>query len=127
MRQFVHHENVNLRALKTMYVPVISEMAEMNRGAVGEPDRRGSGNDPAEYLYRMRGRIKVVHFKDYVPGENGEPKFVSLGQGVVDLKACYEAACELGVPFIAYEQDRDWTDGDPFKAAEESWAFLQSL
>ena len=85
------------------------------------------GNDPAEFLYKMRGRVKVVHFKDYVPGENGEPKFVSLGQGVVDLKACYEAACELGVPYIAYEQDRDWTDGDPFKATEESWAFLQSL
>ncbi len=85
------------------------------------------GNDPAEFLYKMRGRIKVVHFKDYVPGENGEPKFVSLGQGVVDLKACYEAACELGIPYIAYEQDRDWTDGDPFKATEESWAFLQSL
>ena len=86
-----------------------------------------AGVDPAQYLYKMRGRVKVVHFKDYVLGDNGDPKFVSLGQGVVDLKACYAAACELDIPFIAYEQDRDWTDGDPFKAAEESWAFLQSL
>ena len=88
---------------------------------------RYGGQDPAEFLYKMRGRIKVMHFKDYVLKENGDPKFVSLGQGIVDLKACYQAACELQVPFIAYEQDRDWTDGDPFKAAEESWAFLQSL
>ena len=88
---------------------------------------RYSGHDPAEYLYKMRGRVKVVHFKDYIFDKDGYRKFVSLGQGVVDLKACYAAACELGVPFIAYEQDNDWTDNDPFKAVEESWAFLQSL
>lgn len=88
---------------------------------------RYAGKDPAEYLYKMRGRVKVVHFKDYIFDADGNHKFVSLGQGVVDLKACYQAACELDIPFIAYEQDRDWTDGDAFKATEESWAFLQSL
>jgi sugar phosphate isomerase/epimerase len=88
---------------------------------------RYGGKDPAEFLYKMRGRIKVVHFKDYVIDKDGFRKFVSLGQGVVDLKACYDAACELGVPFIAYEQDCDWTDDDPFKSTEESWAFLQSM
>ena len=88
---------------------------------------RYGGQDPAEFLYKMRGRVKVVHFKDYIIDKNGYRKFVSLGQGVVDLKACYNAVCELGIPYIAYEQDCDWTDGDPFKSTEESWAFLQSL
>lgn len=88
---------------------------------------RYGGQDPAEYLYKMRGRVKVVHFKDYIIDKEGNRKFVSLGQGVVDLKACYAAACELGIPFIAYEQDCDWTDGDAFKATEESWSFLQTL
>lgn len=88
---------------------------------------RYGGQDPAEMLYKMRGRVKVVHFKDYIIDKDGNRRFVSLGQGVVDLKACYEAACELGMPYIAYEQDNAWTDGDPFKSTEESWAFLQSL
>ena len=88
---------------------------------------RYSGHDPAEFLYKVRGRVKVVHFKDYRIDADGSRKFVSLGQGVVDLKACYAAACELGIPYIAYEQDCDWTDGDPFKSTEESWQFLQSL
>ena len=86
-----------------------------------------AGQDPVEQLHRMAGRVKVVHFKDYVFDENGYRRFVSLGKGYVDLKACYEAACELEIPYIAYEQDSDWTDGDPFRAVEESWAFLQSL
>ena len=86
-----------------------------------------AGQDPVEQLHRMAGRVKVVHFKDYVFDENGYRRFVSLGKGYVDLKACYAAACELDIPYIAYEQDNDWTDGDPFRAVEESWAFMQSL
>ena len=85
------------------------------------------GYDPVEILTKMRGRVKVIHFKDYIINEAGERKFVSLGQGKVDLKACYDAACRLGMPYIMYEQDCDWTANDPFKATEESWAFMQTL
>lgn len=83
--------------------------------------------DPVEVLKRMKGRVKVLHFKDYIINENKERHFVSLGKGQVDLKACYDAACELEIPYIMYEQDCDWVDNDPFKATEESWAFMQSL
>jgi len=86
-----------------------------------------AGADPVETLYRMKGRVKVVHFKDYMFDGEGKRRFVSLGKGVVNLKACYEAVKELEIPYIAYEQDTDWTDGDPFKAAEESWAYMQNL
>ncbi len=85
------------------------------------------GADPVEVLHRMKGRVKVLHFKDYIIDNEGYRKFVSLGQGVVDLKACYEAAAELGIPYIMYEQDCDWKNGDPFASTEESWAFMQSL
>lgn len=86
-----------------------------------------AGADPVEVLKKMKGRVKVLHFKDYVIEDNLDRKFVSLGKGLVDLKACYEAACALDIPYIMYEQDSDWVDGDPFKAVEESWAFMQSL
>jgi len=86
-----------------------------------------AGADPLEILKKMKGRVKVIHFKDYIIDSNKERHFVSLGKGVVDLKACYELACELEMPYIVYEQDNDWTDGDPFKATEESWEYLQSL
>ena len=86
-----------------------------------------AGLDPAAFLQMLRGRVKVVHFKDYVPGQNGRPQFVSLGQGVVDLKACYDVCRELEIPYVMYEQDNNWTNGDPFVATEESWRFLLSL
>ncbi len=86
-----------------------------------------AGYSPVEVLKKMQGRVKVLHFKDYIINEKGERKFVSLGKGVVDLKACCETAKELGIPYIMYEQDCDWVDDDPFKATEQSWEFMQSL
>ena len=86
-----------------------------------------AGYDPAEVLERMKGRVKVLHFKDYTFNEAGERRFCSLGKGRVDLKACYEAAKALEIPYIMYEQDCDWADGDAFKATEESWAYMKSI
>lgn len=83
--------------------------------------------NPAELLRQLKGRIKVIHFKDYIIEENRERKFVSLGRGVVNLKECYDIACELEIPYIMYEQDCDWTDDDAFKSVEESWEYLKSL
>lgn len=85
------------------------------------------GYDPVEILTKMKGRVKVIHFKDYIINEAGERKFTSLGTGKVDLKACYDAACRLDMPYIMYEQDCDWTGNDPFKSTEESWTFMQTL
>ena len=85
------------------------------------------GGDPAEILRRMKGRVKVIHFKDYIIDSEKRRHFVSLGRGIVDLKKCYETACELEIPYIMYEQDNDWAGDDPFRATEESWEYLQSL
>lgn len=85
-----------------------------------------AGADPVEYLGKMKGRVKVCHFKDYVIVD-GERKFCTLGEGRVDLKACYEACKSLGIPYIMYEQDIDWVDGDAKKATKLSWEFMQTL
>lgn len=88
-----------------------------------------AGQDPEAWVRRLAGRVKVLHFKDYVlTGDEQNPRrFCSLGKGLVDLPALYRAAKETGVPYIVYEQDGDWTDNDPFKATEESWAYMRGL
>lgn len=85
-----------------------------------------AGADPVEYLEKMKGRVKVCHFKDYNI-VNGERKFCTLGEGRVDLKACYEACKKLGISYIVYEQDIDWIDGDAKKATKLSWEYMQTL
>lgn len=85
-----------------------------------------AGADPVEYLKKMKGRVKVCHFKDY-DIIDGERKFCTLGEGRVNLKECYEACKELEIPYIMYEQDIDWVDSDAKKATKLSWEFLKSL
>ncbi len=87
------------------------------------------GEDPAEYLKRLKGRVKVVHFKDfaYIDEEKTSRRFVTLGDGLVDLKACYNACKELDFPFAMYEQDCDWDDNDPKSCCEKSYNYMLSL
>lgn len=85
-----------------------------------------AGANPVDYLKKMKGRVKVCHFKDYVIVD-GERKFCTLGEGKVNLKECYEACKELEIPYIMYEQDIDWVDDDPKKATKLSWEFMKSL
>ncbi len=85
-----------------------------------------AGYSAVEYLNKMKGRIDVCHFKDY-DIIDGERKFVTLGEGKVDLKACYEKCVEHGVEYIVYEQDCDWVDDDAKKATKLSYNYMKSL
>ncbi|MBR3768429.1 MAG: sugar phosphate isomerase/epimerase [Clostridia bacterium] len=85
-----------------------------------------AGADPVEYLNKMKGRVKVCHFKDYNIID-GERKFCTLGEGLVDLKACYNACKELDIPYIMYEQDIDWFDNDAKKATKLSWEYMNKI
>lgn len=87
-----------------------------------------AGENPAEYLKKMQGRVKVLHFKDYNPVENGEHPwaFTELGKGVVDLPACYETAKEMGIPYIMFEQDNNWTV-DAMQSSKEAFEYMKKL
>ncbi len=87
-----------------------------------------AGENPAEYLKKMQGRVKVLHFKDYNPVEGQEHPwaFTELGKGVVDLKACYQTAKKMGIPYIMFEQDNNWTV-DAMQSSKEAFAFMNEL
>lgn len=86
-----------------------------------------AGVDPVAFLRENAARIKVVHFKDYDGKKLGRPRFVSLGQGVVPLEACFTVCREAELPYIVYEQDDNWTNDDPFFATEESLRCFEQL
>ena len=87
-----------------------------------------AGENPAEYLKKMQGRVKVLHFKDYNPVEGQEHpwSFTELGKGVVDLPACYETAKEMGIPYIMFEQDNNWTV-DAMQSSKEAFEYMKKL
>lgn len=87
-----------------------------------------AGENPSEYLKKMKDRVKVLHFKDYNPveGEEHPWAFTELGKGVVDLKACYKTAKEMGIPYIMFEQDNNWTV-DAMQSSKEAFEFMNKL
>ena len=87
-----------------------------------------AGEKPAEYLKKMQGRVKVLHFKDYNPVEDGEHPwaFTELGKGVVNFPELYEVAKEMGIPYIMFEQDNNWTV-DAMQSSKESFEYMKKL
>ena len=59
------------------------------------------GADPAELLDRLDERISLVHISD--ADESGTP--TEIGDGVLDVTACADAADRAGVEWAIYEHD----------------------
>ena len=84
-----------------------------------------AGEDPVEWLHRYRGRIELVHFKDYRLTSGGEEQLVPVGQGLIDWAPSIRACKETGVKWIFAEQER-W-EKDAFVCMAESLDFLRGM
>ena len=82
-----------------------------------------AGRDPVELLEKYRGRVGVIHCKDYQPGEDGDV-LIPTGQGVVDWPPVLAACRRNGVSYALIEQER-W-EKDPFRCAWESLEYLRA-
>ena len=71
-----------------------------------------AGVDPVSIMKIWRDRLHAVHVKDYrlEPMRMAYdrflmPAFTAVGTGVVNIEACLQTACELGVRWAIVEQD----------------------
>ena len=69
-----------------------------------------AGLDPVEYIYRLKGRITNIHFKDMLEAPQGP--ICPCGEGVSDMKKLYDACVETGVSAVFVEQDNAPASGD---------------
>lgn len=81
-----------------------------------------AGLDPVALLERYRGRVDIVHFKDYAAGPDGEACLVPTGQGEIDWPPVFDACHRTGVRWGLAEQER-WRK-DPFLCAQESRHYI---
>lgn len=66
-----------------------------------------SGNDPAEFLAKLDGRVFAIHAKDNAPAGTAEKErgFATLGTGVLDWKTILPAAQKAGAKWFILEHD----------------------
>ncbi|MGK9041083.1 sugar phosphate isomerase/epimerase [Rhizobium sp. SA279] len=66
-----------------------------------------SGNDPAEFLGTLKGKVFAIHAKDNAPAGTAENErgFATLGTGVLDWKTILPAAKQAGAKWFILEHD----------------------
>jgi len=83
------------------------------------------GVDPVQWIKNLKGRVPIIHFKDYgiaegaVKIEDVEKCFAEVGQGNINWPPIVEAVKETGVEYVIVEQDI--CKGDPFDSLKISF------
>ena len=108
-----------------------------------------AGYEPTEYLDKYKGRIDIVHIKDFwctkmgggpvyaLIDENGNEikndnkednkfEFRPVGYGLQDVKAIVEASIKAGAGYLIVEQDNSY-DNDSLENAKKSRDYLKSI
>jgi sugar phosphate isomerase/epimerase len=79
-----------------------------------------AGNDPADWLRRLAGRVPLAHFKD---GKDG--RFTAVGEGTLDWGEIVKAANTAGVEYAIVELDECPRDG--IDCVADSFKFLRGV
>ncbi|CAM2863051.1 sugar phosphate isomerase/epimerase [Paenibacillus sediminis] len=84
--------------------------------------KRG-GEEPTEYLSKLKNRCPLLHIKDVEDGE--DQFFAEIGEGILDFKAIARAAEEVGTKWLIVEQDQ--SRRDPFESLAISYRNLKEM
>jgi sugar phosphate isomerase/epimerase len=83
---------------------------------------QAGGGNPSVYIEKLKGRIKIMHFKDYRMS-GWDRKFAEVGEGNLDWKDIIPRCEKNGIPYAVIEQDADFMV-DPFESLATSRKFL---
>jgi sugar phosphate isomerase/epimerase len=90
-----------------------------------------AGNDPVEWINRLKQRVISVHLKDKAVEQpvlyaENVPKttFKEVGSGSLDFPGILKAASSVGVKHFFVEQDQ--TPADPVASLAQSYKYLRS-
>lgn len=87
--------------------------------------QRGGGN-PVKWIYKVAGRMPVIHFKDYTIIEK-EPHFCEIGEGSLDWPEIIKACEDTGVRWYSIEQDKEIPNRNIFDSIEISFKNLKKF
>jgi sugar phosphate isomerase/epimerase len=82
-----------------------------------------AGLDPIDWIYKVKGRNDLIHFKDGIIDSNGNEVLMPVGQGAIQWKKIFDATIETGVKYAFAEQEK-WQKG-PFQCLKESYDYIK--
>ncbi|MFW5787823.1 MAG: sugar phosphate isomerase/epimerase family protein [Halanaerobiales bacterium] len=86
---------------------------------------QAGGGDPVQWIKKLDGRIKVIHFKDMVMDEDDGQIMAEIGEGNLNWPKIIKACEDIGVEWCAVEQDV--CQRNPFDSLEISLNNLKDM
>jgi sugar phosphate isomerase/epimerase len=83
------------------------------------------GGDVVGWCEKLKGRLPLIHLKDYQITDDNKPDFAEVGQGNLNWSEIIPAAEKSGCEWFIVEQDT--TPGDPFDSLKISFDYLAAL
>jgi sugar phosphate isomerase/epimerase len=83
---------------------------------------QNGGADPVAWCRKLKGRLPLLHLKDYAINAELQPTFAEIGHGNLDFKAIVAAAEDAGCEWFIVEQDV--CPGDPFDSLKMSFDYI---
>jgi len=83
---------------------------------------QAGGGNPAVWCRKMKGRLPLLHLKDFGVKADGTAEFREIGSGNLNWAEIIEGASMSGCEWWIVEQDQ--TSGDPLHSLESSRKFL---
>jgi sugar phosphate isomerase/epimerase len=80
------------------------------------------GGDPAAWCRKLKGRLPLLHLKDYAFTTQDKPAFAEIGRGNLNWPEIIAAAEESGCQWFIVEQDT--CPGDPFDSLKISFDYI---
>jgi len=85
---------------------------------------QAGGGNPVEWCARLKGRLPLLHLKDYGVNAEGKPYFAEIGFGNLDFKAIIGEAEASGCEWFIVEQDT--CPGNPFDSMRKSFEYIKA-
>jgi sugar phosphate isomerase/epimerase len=63
------------------------------------------GADPVAWCHKLKGRLPLIHLKDYAVTDDNKINYCEIGQGNLDFAAIVAAAEAAGCEWFIVEQD----------------------
>lgn len=80
------------------------------------------GASPLTWCKKLKGRLPLIHLKDYGISKEDKPMMSEIGYGNLDWKEIIPAAEEAGCQWFIVEQDV--CPGDPFDSLKKSFDYI---
>lgn len=83
------------------------------------------GGDPVNWCRHLKGRLPIIHLKDYRINAEAKIEYAEVGSGNLNIPAIIGAAEGAGCEWFVVEQDT--CPGDPFDSIAQSFEHLKTL